>query len=129
MTLRRVTLAGSGAVFGAIALAAIGWPHVVAARYGLHLDGVEAMNEFRAIFTGFWLALAVLFIVAARRPEMTLLGDLGGLALVLQAGGRLLSLVVDGRPRTEFVVAMIGEALAGAVVLLTRSPKLLDSKQ
>jgi hypothetical protein len=129
MTLRRVLLAACGVVFGSIALAAIGWPHVVAARYGLHVDGVEAMNEFRAVFSGFWLALAVLFIVAARRPEITLLGDLGGLALVLQAGGRLLSMVVDGRPRIEFVVAMVGEALAGAAILLLRSPQLLDSKQ
>ena len=119
-SLRRIALAGSGLTFGTIALAAIAWPQAVAARYGLHLDGVDAFNEFRAVFVGFWLALATAMIVAARRPALSTLGDLCGLALLLQAAGRLLSVAVDGRPSLPFVGAMIGEAIAGAVVLLGR---------
>ena len=46
------------------------------------------------------------------------LGDLCGLALLLQAAGRLLSVAADGRPSLPFLAAMIGEALAGAIVLL-----------
>jgi hypothetical protein len=117
--LRRILLAGSGVVFAVIAVAAVVWPHAVAARYGLKLDG-EAMNEFRAVFTGFWLGLAAMLFTAARRPELVILGDLCGLALLLQAMGRLLSVVLDGAPRADFVAAMIGEALTGAIVLAIR---------
>ena len=35
------------------------------ARMEMHLDSVGGRNEFRAIFTGFWLALAVTMITAA----------------------------------------------------------------
>jgi hypothetical protein len=118
--LRRIVLAGSGLTFGAIALAAIVRPHLVAARYGLTVDGVEALNEFRAVFVGFWLALATMLFLAARDPRRVLLGNLCGLALVLQAAGRLLSVAVDGVPRTEFILAMVGEAIAGATVLMCR---------
>ncbi len=118
--LRSIVLAGSGLTFGAIALAAIVWPRTVAARYGLHLDGVDAFNEFRAVFVGFWLALATAMIVAARRPALTTLGDLCGLALLLQAAGRLLSVAVEGPPSLPFLGAMVGEAIAGITVLLGR---------
>lgn len=118
--LRRLALAGSGLTFGSIAVAAVVWPRAVAARYGLHLDGIDAFNEFRAVFVGFWLALATAMIVAARRPTLTTLGDLCGLALLLQAAGRLLSVAVDGGPSLPFVGAMIGEAIAGGIVLLGR---------
>lgn len=118
--LRRISLAGSGLTFGTIALLAIVWPQAVAGRYGLHLDGVDAFNEFRAVFVGFWLALATAMIIAARRPALTILGDLCGLALLLQAAGRLLSVAVDGKPSLPFLGAMIGEAIAGATVLLGR---------
>lgn len=120
LTLRRVVLAGSGLIFALIAAAAIARPRLVAARYGLTLDGVEGFNEFRAVFVGFWLALAAMLLVAARRQAPTILGDLCGLALFLQAAGRLLSLAVDGVPRSDFLAAMMGEALAGIVVLAAR---------
>lgn len=120
---RRLVLAGSGFTFGVIALLAIVSPDRVAARYGLRLDGIEAHNEFRAIFVGFWLALAAMLLTAARRPELVLLGDLCGLALLLQAAGRLLSVAVDGVPRGEFLTAMVGEAIAGAAVLALRPPR------
>ena len=119
--LRRIVLAGSGLTFGTIAVAAVVWPRAVAAQYGLHLDGVDAFNQFRAVFVGFWLALATSMIVAARRPALTTLGNLCGLALLLQAAGRLLSIAVDGRPSLPFLGAMVGEAVAGAIVLLGRN--------
>jgi hypothetical protein len=119
-TLRRIVLAGSGLTFGTIAVAAVVWPRAVAKQYGLNLDGVDAFNEFRAVFVGFWLALATSMILAARRPALTTLGDLCGLALLLQAAGRLLSVAVDGRPSLPFLGAMIGESIAGAIVLMGR---------
>ena len=96
--LRRLVLGGSGVLFGVIALFAIVAPRAVAARYAYGLDSVDSFNEFRAIFVGFWLALAAMMITAARRPDVRLLGDLCGWALVLQAAGRALSVALDGVP-------------------------------
>ncbi len=116
--LRTFALASSGAVFAAIGVLALVLPGRVARAYGLSLSGVDAYNEFRAVFTGFWLALGVAMITAARRPDVPLLGDLCGLMILLQSGARLVSIIVDGRPSPQFVVAMLGEALAAAAILL-----------
>src|SRR5690349_973030 len=121
--LRRIVLAGSGATFAIIAALAVVFPHQVAARYGMHLD-FETMNEFRAVFMGFWIGLAAMMITAAKRPEETLLGDLCGLALLLQTGGRLVSVCLDGVPQLPLLLAMIGEAIAGAIVLVGRRTSL-----
>ena len=63
-------------------------------------------------------------IVAARRPALTTLGDLCGLALLLQAAGRLLSVAIEGKPSVPFLGAMDGEAIAGALVLLGRDAEV-----
>jgi hypothetical protein len=120
LQLRRLALAGSGLTFGSIGLAAIVAPHTVARLYGLSLNGVDGLAETRAVFTGFWLSLTVAMITAARRPEHTLLGDLCGLMILLQALGRVLSLVLDGRPSLPFVGAMLGELTTAALILAPR---------
>lgn len=114
---RQLCLAGSGLTFGTIALLAIVFPHAVANAYGFTLDRVEGLNEFRAIFTGFWLSLALAMITAARRPELPLLGDLCAAMLLFQALGRVLSVVLDGRPSLLFVGALVGEALTALTIL------------
>jgi uncharacterized RDD family membrane protein YckC len=119
LELRRLILAGSGLVFSSIAVLALGMPHPVAAEYGFKLDSVDAMNEFRAVYTGFWLALGALYFTAARRVELTVLSALGGGALLLQALGRALSLAIDGVPSARFVGALALEAIAGAIVLIS----------
>lgn len=116
-TVRQLCLAGAGVTFGIIALLAIAFPHAVANAYGLTLDRVEGMNEFRAIFTGFWLSLALAMITAARRPELPLLGDLCAAMLLFQALGRALSVVLDGRPSLLFLGALAGEAMTALTVL------------
>lgn len=117
-TVRRLCLAGAGMTFGVIALVAIAFPHAVANAYGLTLDRVEGMNEFRAIFTGFWLSLALAMITAARRPELPLLGDLCAAMLLFQALGRALSVALDGRPPLLFLGALAGEALTALAILV-----------
>lgn len=110
-------LFGSGLVFSLIAIAAVFAPNAVASRYGLTIAGVDAMNEFRAIFTGFWLGLGALMISAARHTEIPILGDLCAWMLCLQAAGRLLSVAIDGTPSPQFLGALVLEALSGVAIL------------
>jgi hypothetical protein len=116
--LRTFALASSGIVFATIGLLALAAPTAVARAYGFTLDRVESFNEFRAVYSGFWLALCAAMITAARRPAEALLGDLCGVMLLLQASGRVLSLALDGRPAPEFLAAMVAEAVAGATILV-----------
>jgi Domain of unknown function (DUF4345) len=119
--IRRVLLFGSGVVFGVIGLAAIFAPRLVAAQYGFSsIEGTDAMNEFRAVFTGFWWGLALLLITAARKPEAWLLGDLAGAMLALQALARALSFALDGIPSAKVTAAFAGELLTAVVILAVR---------
>lgn len=118
MFLRRLSLAGSGATFGAIAILAAVAPVPVARAYGLTIDGVDAANQFRAVFTGFWAGLALWMIIASRPSQPRLLGDLAGVAILLQGLARAFSLVADGVPSERFVLAMGGEIVAALAILL-----------
>ncbi|MDB4995375.1 MAG: hypothetical protein JWM74_2807 [Myxococcaceae bacterium] len=114
-------LFGSGVVFGVIGLAATFAPRFVAAQYGFSsVEGTDAMNELRAVFTGFWLGLALLMITAARKPEMVLLGDIAGAMIGLQALARALSFALDGMPSAKVTSAFAGELLTAIVILAVR---------
>jgi hypothetical protein len=117
---RDLLLLGSGLTFGSIGVLAIFAPRTVASAYGFDLQRVETWNEFRAVFTGFWLALLLLFVTAVRRKDVPVLGNLCGAALLLQAGGRALSFALDGIPAAPVVGAFFAEALAGAAILALR---------
>jgi uncharacterized protein DUF4345 len=65
-------------------------------------------------------------LTAARRPEETLLGDVCGLLILMQALGRVTSLALDGRPSLPFVGAMLGELLTAALILV---PALRRARQ
>jgi hypothetical protein len=115
--LRRLGLAGSGLTFGVIALLSLITPEKVAAQYAFTLGSPDAWNEFHAIFTGFWLGLCAIMLVAARRVEQRLLGDLAGMAIGLQALGRLLAILAHGTPSGSFTSAMVGELITSALIL------------
>jgi hypothetical protein len=121
--LRRLSLAMSGLTFAVIAIAATFAPQLVARNYALSLNGVDGLNEFRAIFMGFWAALAYAMITAARKPERIMLGDVCGVMLLLQALGRAVSMVVDGVPSLNFVGAFLGELSMAVLVLLPRATR------
>jgi hypothetical protein len=123
--MRRMVLGGSGVLFGVIALLATVAPRIVAGRYAYGLESVDSFNQFRAVFVGFWSALALIMITAARRPDLRLLGDLCGWALVLQAAGRASSFALDGLPSATFIGAFALELISGAVVLL--APRALPA--
>ena len=122
---RRIAIASSGLTFGTIGALALFLPVAVARAYGLTLDGVNGLDEFRAVYTGFWFSLAVAMITAARRDDNPLLGDICGVMLLFQALGRLASFGLDGRPGWPFVAAFIAE-LAGALTIL--APRVLGAR-
>jgi hypothetical protein len=120
--LRRLSLALSGMTFAGIGVLAFAMPHTVARVYGFTLEGTDGLNEFRAIYTGFWLSLGIGMVTAARRQDVPLLGDVCGVMLLLQALGRAASFAVDGRPGWPFVAAFVAE-LGSALTIL--APRIL----
>ena len=66
---RRVLLALTALVFLGVAVGSLVAPHEMAAGLGYRLDNVDALNEFRAVYVGMWLAMAALLALAFRRIE------------------------------------------------------------
>lgn len=120
MTLRRIALAMSGLTFGTIGVIGMFLPTQVARVYGLSLVGVDGLAEFRAVYVGFWISLAITMITAARRPDATLLGDLCGVMLLAQSLGRLASFGLDGRPSWPFIAAFVMELASAMTILAPR---------
>jgi hypothetical protein len=118
--LRRIMLIGNGLTFLGIAIGVLFATNKAAYLYGYTLNGVDGLNEFRAVYIGFWIGLTALFFVAAQKLELAILGDLGFLMVLLQSLGRLLSFIVDGKPSERFIVVFFLEFLTGVIGLLIR---------
>src|SRR5690348_15046852 len=117
---RRIALIVSGLTLLVIAAVAIPFPRAVAGYYGLSLAERSSYNEFRAVFVGFWIGQGTLMLVAARRRDLPILGNLCALLILCQAGGRALSFVLDGTLEGRFVLAFVAELIAGLAIVLTR---------
>lgn len=117
---RQVLLGLAAAVFAGVALGSVVVPHKMAEGLGYRLDNVDALNEFRAVYVGLWLATAVLLVVALRRIREPLLGDLGALLILGQTVGRILSVLLDGPPTSRIWPMFLLEGLAGVALLLVR---------
>ena len=125
--LRRWSLAAGGLTFLGIAILTLIFPKQVAWAYAYSLPSGDAFIEFGAIFVGFWLGLAVLLLTAAKRLDNVLLGNLGALAILLQALGRPVGLWLlcprllescEASPR--FVLAFVLELAISLTALATR---------
>jgi Domain of unknown function (DUF4345) len=124
--IRRIMLIGNGLTFLGIAIGVLFATSKAAYLYGYTLNGVDGLNEFRAVYIGFWIGLTVLFFVSAWKLELTLLGDIGFLMVLLQSLGRLLSFIVDGKPSERFIVVFFLEFFTGLLGLLIR-PRFTQS--
>jgi len=118
---RRILLAIVALVFAAIAIGSLVAPHEMAEGLGYTLANRDALNEFRAIYVGLWLATAALFALASRRVENALLGDLCALLLLGQVAGRVVSLVLDGAP-SERIWPIFAAELVGGIALVAFRP-------
>jgi di/tricarboxylate transporter len=117
---RRALLVLAGLVFVGIALASLLAPHEMADGLGYSLASTDALNEFRAVYVGLWLATAVLFFTAAWRADQALLGDMAALLILGQVFGRVLSLALDGSPSARIWPMFFVEAIGGLAILFVR---------
>lgn len=117
---RQVVLVVAALVFTAIGVASAIAPHTMADGLGYTLRTTDALSEFRAVYVGVWLATAALLVVAARRIDQPLLGDLGALLILGQTAGRILSLALDGAPSANVAPIAIAETAGGIAILVLR---------
>jgi hypothetical protein len=117
---RQILLGLTATVFASIAVASLLVPHQMAEGLGYTLGSVDALSEFRAVYVGLWLATAALLLVALRRIQEPVLGDLGALLVLGQTGGRILSLWLDGMPSARVWPIFVLEAIGGLALLVVR---------
>lgn len=119
-SIRRILLLGNGLTFLLIAVYVFFVADKAAYLYGYTLNGVDGLNEFRAVYMGFWIGLTILFFAAAWKIEFALLGDLALTMVLMQSLGRLLSFIKDGRPSTRFILVFFLEIVTSLAGLLIR---------
>jgi len=117
---RRIILGLAALVFAAVAFGSLVAPQKLAEGFGYTLANTDALNEFRAIYVGLWLATAAIFALAARRVENALLGDVCALLLLGQVAGRISSLLLDGTPSERIWPMFVAELLGGVALLAIR---------
>ena len=118
--IRRVLLIGNGLTFLVIAVGVLLSPNKAAYIYGYTLDGADGVDEFFAVYIGFWIGLTILFFISAWKLELTLLGDIAFLMILLQSLGRVLSFALDGKPSERFIIAFCLEFSTSLLGLLMR---------
>jgi hypothetical protein len=124
--LRKVNLIGNGLAFLFIAGYVFFNIQKAAYIYGYTLNGVDGHNEFRAVYMGFWIGLTILFFAAAWKINVPILGDIAVIMVLLQALGRVLSFLMDGKPSERFIIVFFLELTSSVFGLLMR-PKLSTS--
>jgi hypothetical protein len=102
------------------ALVAVLDPDRVASAMGLFLVGVNGYSQFYAIYVGVRLATAMLALLAARRGDQPILGDLTALFLLAQPAGRLVAAFAIGLPKGVLLAVCAVELVAGLSLLALR---------
>ncbi|WP_036173286.1 hypothetical protein [Massilia sp. 9096] len=117
------------AIAGSLAaLAAMLDPDRIADAMGLFLVGVNGYSQFYAIYVGVRLATAGLALLAARKGDLPILGDLAALLILAQPLGRLVAAFAIGLPTGSlFVICGIELAVGLALLLLRPQGRLLSS--
>ncbi len=102
------------------ALAAMLDPDRIASAMGVFLVGVNGYSQFYAVYVGVRLATAMLALLAARRGDQPILGDLTALFLLAQPAGRLVAAFAIGLPKGVLLAVCAVELLAGLSLLALR---------
>jgi hypothetical protein len=102
------------------ALSAMLDPDRTAAAMGQFLVGVNGYSQFYAIYVGVRLATAGLALLAARRGDQPILGDLAALFILAQPLGRFIASFAIGLPQGLLFVVSGIEVLVGLALLLLR---------
>lgn len=120
--LRSQLLQATATVSSLAALSALLDPDRIAERFGLFLVGVNGYSQFYAIYVGVRLATAVLALLAARRGDQPILGDLTALFILAQPLGRFAAAFVIGLPQGVLLAICGIELLVGLALLALRPP-------
>ena len=111
------------------ALSAFLDPDRIAEAMGLFLVGVNGYSQFYAIYVGVRLATAGLALLAARRGDQPILGDLAALFILAQPLGRLAASFAIGLPQgLLFVVSGIELAVGLALIGLRPRGRFLSNR-
>ena len=95
-------------------------PDRVATALGLFLVGVNGYSQFFAVYVGVRLATAGLALLAARRADVPILGDLAATFILAQPLGRLVAAFAIGLPQGVLLAICGIELLAGLALLALR---------
>ena len=126
--LRSVLLQLAATASSLAALAAMLDPDRIADAMGVFLVGVNGYSQFYAIYVGVRLATAGLALLAARRGELPILGDLAALFILAQPLGRMIAAFAIGLPRgLLFVICGIELAVGLALLLLRPRGRFLST--
>jgi hypothetical protein len=118
--LRRQLLHVTASASSLAALSALLDPDRIAEAMGLFLVGVNGYSQFYAIYVGVRLATAGLALLAARRGDQPILGDLTALFILAQPLGRFVASFAIGLPQGLLFVVSGIEVLVGLALLLLR---------
>jgi hypothetical protein len=81
---------------------------------------VNGYSQFFAIYVGVRLATAWLALMAAKRGDQPILGDITALFLLAQPAGRFIAAFAIGLPQGLLLIVCGIEALAGLFLLALR---------
>ena len=127
--LRRQLLLIAATAQSLAALAAVLDPDRVADAMGLFLVGVNGYSQFYAVYVGARLATAGLALLAARRGDQPILGDLAALFILAQPLGRIVAAFAIGLPQgLLFVVSGIELAVGLALIVLRPQGRFLSNR-
>jgi hypothetical protein len=118
--LRTQLLQVTATVCSLAALSAMLDPDRVAVRLGLFLVGVNGYSQFFAVYVGVRFATALLALLAARRGDQPILGDLTALFILAQPIGRFVAAFAIGLPQGLLLAVCGVELLAGLALLALR---------
>lgn len=123
MNLNRIVLGSAGMGVAAIGATYLVAPQALLDVYGVDIQSASEANLLRGVCGGLFLAFALVFWLGALKPhlarsaQVALLAFMGGAAV-----GRLVSMVVDGRPHFLLVAVFFVEVVySGAAVFLLRA--------
>lgn len=115
--IRQVLLVVTALVYLAIAVRAALLPDRLARGLGYTLHAPNGYSELFAVYVGVWVAIAVLALIAVRRSDDPLFGDVLALFVIAQPIARTFSAFFWGLPTGNLFWMFILEAL-GAIALL-----------
>jgi hypothetical protein len=98
-------------------------PDRVATQFGVLLSGVNGYSQFYATYVGVRLATAALALLAARRGDQPILGDITAMFLLASPLGHLVASFAIGPPQGLVLELCVAQLVGGIMLLALRPPR------